>query len=382
MPFVAIPEDLLPKYRLAQVGLYSILFLLFSFLIFRSLFPVITHSFDFQNPTSSKHDLLIPKNNANTLVSNGKIPNGDNLIFHDGTSGLYQKAQFTLTVEKKAPLPEALTITLRHGYAATWLPVGDDISAFPQDKVYVADDTYYLLRDNTLSRFVSHEAFLSRYPETYAERVSPEFLKTFTQSDTLVGYRPGLLVEYADGVFLIANETEMRPIGSARIFANIGYRFEDVKKVNAEELGIYKRGKIFLSGDLHPNGTVFLDTDTNTYYIVQGETFHKLLPGAYLDFLLGQAHPITFSQTTNDMTVSCTPEKSTFTHAVHCETDLTHIYDLVGSDYEMNVKNLGVDTDIQYYEARFYTAVNNQNFGFILSQVKENFLARFGRYVQ
>ena len=48
----------------------------------------------------------------------------------------------------------------------------------------------------------------------------------------------------------------------------------------------------------------------------------------------------------------------------------------------MNVKNQGVDTDIQYYEARFYTAVNNQNFGFILSQVKENFLARFGRYVQ
>ena len=174
----------------------------------------------------------------------------------------------------------------------------------------------------------------------------------------------------------------MLPIGSARIFANIGYRFEDVKKVNAEELGIYKRGKIFLSGDIHPNGTVFLDTDNQTYYIVQDDTFRKLLPGAYLDFLLTQGAPITFSQTTNDMTVSCAPTKSIFGHKVSCEADLTPIYDLVGSDYEMRIGNSGEDTEFTYYEAQFYTAINRQNFNFILSQVKENFLARFGRYVQ
>ncbi len=382
MPFVALPENLLLRYRIAQVILYVSLFLLFSFLIFRSLFPIITHAFDFENPTSSKHDLLVPKDTHGVLVANGKLPKGESLIFHDGTSGLYQKAVLSLSLEEKEPLPESLSISLRHGYAATWLPVGDDIKDFPAEKVYVSEGDYYILRNNELSRFVSREAFLSRYPESYAEAASPELLATFTKNDTLVGYRPGLLVEYADGVFLIVNETDMRPIGSARIFANIGYRFEDVKKVNAEELGIYKRGKIFLSGDIHPNGTVFLDTDSQTYYIVQGETFHKLLPGAYLDFLLTQGTPITFSQTTNDMTVSCTPTKETFGHKVSCKADLTPIYDLVGSDYEMRISNAGEDTEFKYYEAQFYTAINRQNFNFILSQVKENFLGRFGRYVQ
>ena len=382
MPFVALPENLILRYRVAQGILYTSLLLLFSFLIFRSLFPIITHSFDFENPTSSKHDLLVPKDTHGSLIANGKLPKGESLIFHDGTSGLYQKAILGLSLEEKESLPESIAITLRHGYAATWLPEGAAVQDFPAEKIYVSEGDYYALRNNELLRFVSREAFLSRYPESYAEAVSPDFLTTFTKNDTLIGYRPGLLVEYADGVFLIVNETDMRPIGSARIFANIGYRFEDVKKVNAEELGIYKRGKIFLSGDIHPNGTVFLDTDNQTYYIVQDGTFRKLLPGAYLNFLLTQGAPITFSQTTNDMTVSCTPTKSTFGHKVSCEADLTPIYDLVGSDYEMRIGNSGEDTEFAYYEAQFYTAINRQNFNFILSQVKENFLARFGRYVQ
>lgn len=382
MPFVALPEKLLLRYRIAQVILYVTLFLLFSLLIFRSLFPVITHSFDFENPTSSKHDLLVPKDTHGSFVANGKLPKGESLIFHDGTSGLYQKAVLGLKLEEKEPLPKELEITLRHGYAATWLPEGESIQDFPAEKVYFSEGIYYMLRNNELSRFVSREAFLSRYPESYAEAVSAEFLNTFTKNDTLVGYRPGLLVEYADGVFLIVNETDMRPIGSARIFANIGYRFEDVKKVNAEELGIYKRGKIFLSGDIHPNGTVFLDTDNQTYYMVQDDRFHKLLPGAYLDFLLTQSAPITFSQITNDMTASCTPAKRTFSHSVSCEANLAAISDLVGSDYEMRISNKGEDTEFKYYEAQFYTAINRQNFDFILSQVKENFFARFGPYLQ
>ena len=48
----------------------------------------------------------------------------------------------------------------------------------------------------------------------------------------------------------------------------------------------------------------------------------------------------------------------------------------------MRIGNSGEDTEFAYYEAQFYTAINRQNFNFILSQVKENFLARFGRYVQ
>jgi hypothetical protein len=378
MAFTTLPKELHSQYRIAQGVLYVTVFLLFCFLIFRSLFPAIIHSFDFKNPTSSKHDLDVPRDSQGSYIAYGKLPQNGDLIFHDGTSGLYREAEFQINIDKDKPVPTPLSLTLRHGYAATWLPAGAPVQNFPEEKLYTSEGNYYRLRDNELTRYVSRDAFLSRYPESRAESVSPEFIKDFKLSEALLGFRPGLLAEYADGVFLIASETEMRPIGSARIFTNVGYRFEDVKKVNAEELGIYTRGKIFLSGDMHPEGTVFLDTDSEKYFIIENGFFSELLPGEYRDFLLSQAVPITFSSSSNAKEVSCNPQKSLLFNRVTCEADLTPIADLVGSDYEMRLHNEGEATDLSNFEVTFLTAVNRQNFNFIITQVKENFLTRFG----
>jgi hypothetical protein len=378
MSFTLLPPELQSKYRIAQGILYTFVFLLFCFLIFRSLFPAIIHTFDFKNPTSSKHDLSVPRDSQGSYIGYGKLPQDGSLIFKDGTSGLYREAEFQIDIDKDKAIPNPLTLTLRHGYAATWLPAGPSVENFPEEKLYTADDSYYRLKDQELIRYVSRDAFLSRYPESRAEVVTPEFLKDFDLSESLLGFRPGLLVEYADGFFLITSETEMRPIGSARIFTNVGYRFEDVKKVNAEELGIYTRGKIFLSGDMHPEGTVFLDTDSQKYYIVQNGNLSELLPGEYRDYLLSQSAPITFSESSSNKTVSCNPKKVLIFHRVACEVDLEPISDLVGSDYEMHLQNGGADTDLSYYEVTFLTAVNRQNLNFIITQVKENFLTRFG----
>ncbi|MEK9173720.1 MAG: hypothetical protein AAB845_00445, partial [Patescibacteria group bacterium] len=258
------------------------------------------------------------------------------------------------------------------------LPAGDTISDFPAVDLYVSDGIYYMRRDGKLVRFISRDAFLSRYPEEFAKVLTSEEQKGFTEGEGVIGFRPGLLAAYGDGVFIIMNEIEMRPVGSARIFQEIGYRFEDVQNLNAEELGIYKRGKIFLSGDRHPDGTVFQDKETSDYFLVEEGQFHKLLPGRYLDFLLSKARPIVFSSVTSDKTVSCAATPNLLSHGLHCTLPLASISSTIGSDYEIRLTNQGVPMDLSFFEARFKTAKNKANLLFITTQVKDLFLSRFG----
>lgn len=378
MPLVSLSPQHLRYYRVAQLVLYSSTLALLFFLVIRSLFPTSIDSFDFENPTSTKYSLLPPQNENRELVSNGQFPKNSSLIFDLGASTQDESAAFDLLVEQKSPLPKSLTITLRHGYKASWLPQGDTLLDFPAEDLYVSDGVYYFLRDNKLTRFVSRDAFLSRYPEDFAKPLSGEELKNFSLSEEVLGFRPGLLTAYGEGVFIIMNDKEMRPVGSARIFQDLGYRFEDVQKVNAEELGIYKRGKIFLSGDRHPDGTLFQDADSSRYYLVQNEQFHEILPGRYLDFLLTKTHPVLFSAQSNQATVTCEGTPNTFSHGLHCATPLDTISSNPGNVYEIRLTNTDTSTDLRFFEARFKTARNKANFDFIVSQLKDILFTRFG----
>ena len=378
MPFVPLVKEQLRYYRIAQVILYTVTFTLLFFLILRSLFPTTIDTFDFENPTSSKHTLLPPQNEKREVAYNGQLAEHASLIFNIGASAEDASVSLKTLVEKKSPLSNKLSFIVRHGYRASWLPVGQAISDFPAVDLYVSDGIYYMLRDGKLMRFVSRDAFLSRYPEEFAKVLTSEEQKNFSEGDGVIGFRPGLLAAYGDGVFIIMNETEMRPVGSARIFQEIGYDFQDVQNLNAEELGIYKRGKIFLSGDRHSDGTVFQDTLTSRYFLVEEGQFHELLPGRYLDFLLSKARPILFSSVTRDQTVRCDATPNLFTHGLHCTLSLANISSTIGSDYEIRLTNEGDSMDLQSFEARFKTAKNKANLIFIISQVKDLFLSRFG----
>ncbi len=378
MPFVPLAKEHLRYYRIAQVILYTVTFFLLFFLILRSLFPTTIDTFDFENPTSSKHTLLPPQNEKREVAYNGQLAENASLIFNVGASAEDASVSLKTLVEKKSPLSNNLSFTLRHGYRASWLPTGEAVSDFPAVDLYVSDGIYYMLRDGKLIRFVSRDAYLSRYPEEFAKVLTSEEQKSFSEGEGVIGFRPGLLAAYGDGVFIIMNETDMRPVGSARIFQEIGYRFEDVQNLNAEELGIYKRGKIFLSGDRHPDGTVFQDTVTSRYFIVGDGQFHELLPGRYLDFLLNKARPVLFSSETRDRTVSCNATPNLLTHGLHCTLPLASISGTIGSDYEIRLTNKGASMDLRSFEAHFKTARNKANLVFIISQIKDLFLSRFG----
>lgn len=378
MPFVPLSPYHLRYYRIAQFILYSTTFLLLFLLILRSLFPTSIDSFDFQNPTSTKYSLFPPQNEKREVVSNGKLPQDTALLFDLGASSEDESATLKVLVEKNAPLPENLTFTLRHGYKASWLPQGNTLTDFPAEELYLADGVYYRLQDNKLTRFISRDAFLSRYPEEFAKPLTSEELKNFSITEDVLGFRPGLLTAYGDGVFIIMNEHEMRPVGSVRIFQDLGYLFEDVQTVNAEELGIYERGKIFLSGDQHPDGTLFQDVDSSRYYLIQDAHFHEVTAGRYLDFLLTKTHPVRFSVQSNQETLQCRGIKNTFSYGLHCTTPLDAISTNLGNVYEIRLENKSPSTDLRFFEARFKTAKNSTNLNYIISQIKDTLLSRFG----
>jgi hypothetical protein len=378
MPLITLTQKQRFYYRVAQTALYSITFLLLIFLILRSLFPTTIDTFNFENPTSSKHTLIPPLNENRDVVYNGRIDENASLIFSLGASAEDSKARLNVLVEEKSPLPSQLQFVLKHGYRATWLPGGDTIYDFPAEDFYVNDGIYYAFRENKLIRFVSRDAFISRYPEEFAKPLSEAEFKEFSVGNGVIGFRPGLLTAYGDGVFIIMNETEMRPVGSARIFLDLGYRFEDVQNINAEELGIYKRGKIFLSGDRHPDGSLFQDTVTARYYLVSEGKFREIAPGRYLDFLLSKTRPVLFSSETKERSVSCDAEANIFTHGMHCSVDLTPISSSIGSDYEIRLNSKGSASDLRFFEVRFQTAQNKANFNFIIAQMKDLLFTRFG----
>lgn len=378
MSFLPLPEENQKSYRRAQGILYLVACILFFVLLLHSIFPTITHRFDFKNPESNKNTLPIPHNSLGEKISSGKIPENETLLFRDGTSGDYEKAHFEIRKNKNSSF-STLTITVRRGFAATWLPFNETpVTTFPEETLYRVEDTFYALRNETLIPFISREAFLSRYKESSATVTDKSLLDQYELSEIFLGFRPGMLVAYADGVFVIEDEAVMRPIGSARIFLNLGFRFEDVKQVNAEELGIYERGPIFLSGDMHPNGTLFQDSDTEKYFLTEDNTFREILPGDYLTFLLEQTSPIRFSKKTNDQTVSCMPEVNILKTSQACSVSLVAFQNIAGSDYELRIDNTATTTTLRSFEVRYVTARNKENFTFLITQLKENFFNRFG----
>src|SRR3989304_9972369 len=104
----------------------------------------------------------------------------------------------------------------------------------------------------------------------------------------------------------------MRPVGSADIFLGLGYHFENVLPASEEEIGIYKRGKIFNLGGQHPDGTILLDQDTGNYYLVEQNAKRPLTDSRYLNFLLKQQIPVNVSAKSNDTSVNCNLKSSLF----------------------------------------------------------------------
>ncbi|MDO8566206.1 MAG: hypothetical protein Q7S04_03425 [Candidatus Moranbacteria bacterium] len=380
--FLAPPIAILPlwqsRYRILRALLYAVALSFIIVFALRALFPTLVFSFNFKTPSSSKNNLLDPRAPDNTPRTNGKIETNGTLITDVGVVGDLSQIDTSVTLEKKSAVPDNLTFSVRRSYRSFFLPIGLPVTGFPEESLYKINNTYYALRNGTLYPFVSDNAYLSRYPDEFAQPESNDFLTRYPISEEWIGFRVGSIVSFADGAFLIVSDTEMRPVGSADIFLALGYRFEDVLPASEEEIGIYKRGRIFLLGAEHPDGTLLFDRATNTYYLVDHGFKRPLLNPVYRNFILKQQAPIVVSSQTSKEHADCVLEPGFFGQTFSCTTLLGALSPESGPDFEISISRGNTDIDINTLQVSFNTEKSVKNMFSILSQIKQRVLTRFG----
>lgn len=377
-PIIAIDPKWQKRYSLFRGLLYVFVTLIALLFISRALFPTLVFSFNFKTPSSSKNTLLTPRSETGTVRTNGKIEAEGTLITDTAAVGNFSQVNVEATLENKSALPQTLDFSLRRSYQSFLLPTGPVIGNFARESLYHIDTTYYALRDNTLYPFISEQAYLSNYPESFALPATENFLKKYPVAEHWLGFRVGSLVSFADGIFLIVSDTEMRPIGSADIFLALGYRFEDVIAGNEEEIGIYKRGRIFLLGAVHPDGTLLLDQDTRTYYLVDQGFKRPIGSPAYRDFLLSKQTPIIVSSVQSELQVKCALTPSFSGRTFSCSAPAEILNTPFGNDFEIRLSGSDVNIDINTLTVSLDTLRNDQSMFTLLSQIKQRIFSRFG----
>lgn len=377
-PIIPIPPDWQKRYWRLRMLLYALVISTVGISSLSVLFPTFVFSFNFKAPSSSKNNIMDPRSPTAIPRTNGKIEGGGALIANAGVVGSFSQASIKAVLEKNSSVPENLKFSLRRSYRGFLLPTGTPITGFPEATIYKIDDTYYALQNGVLSPFVSDNAYLSRYPNDFALSETTDFLNRYPVSENWIGFRVGSIISFADGVFLITSDTEMRPVGSADIFLAFGYRFEDVLPASEEEIGIYKRGRIFLLGAQHPDGTLFLDQDTGTYSLIEQQTKRPITDAHYLEFIKQQQTPISASKESSEARASCLMTPSLFGQSFSCTTALAGQSDSNGSDFEIYLEGADTDIDINTLEVSFATEKSRATMLTILSTLKQRLFSRFG----
>lgn len=377
-PVIAIPPDWQKRYQMLRALIYALILLIVGVSALSILFPTFVFSFNFKTPSSSKNHILDPRDPVGTPRTNGKVENDGVLIANAGVVGNFSSATAQVVLEKNSAVPENMHLSLRRSYRSFLLPIGTPIAGFPEATLYKVDGVYYALQNGVLFPFVSDNAYLSRYPDDFALPATADFLKTYPVSEEWIGFRTGSIISFADGVFLIVSDTEMRPVGSADIFLAFGYRFADVHPANEEEIGIYKRGRIFLLGAEHPDGTLLLDQDTETYYLVEQNTKRPITDTRYLEFIRKQQTPISVSARSSEARADCLLVPSLFGQSFSCTTALTGQGNSNGSDFEIRLEGADTDIDINTLTISFATEKSQATMLGILSTIKQRLFSRFG----
>lgn len=373
----AVKDSLVITYHSIRALLYVLLLSGISIFILQLLFPTFYFSYDFR-VSNSRNTLSDPYSEKNISASNGKIVENGTLTTSASVIGAFSLVDINLTLERRSAIPETLKATIKRSYRSFLLPTGTPITGFPEETVYKIEDSYYALRDTTLYPFVSNSAFLSRYPESRALIGTEDLFALYPLSEELIGYRVGSLVSFADGVFIITSETDMRPIGNAETLLSLGYRFEDVVSVSEEEIGIYKRGRIILPGAQHPDGTLLFDQDTNIYYLIDRTFKRPIMDTAYKSFLEEKQIPIIVSSSRNTQPVSCILDPSLFGQSFSCQTSIDTLMPGFGNDFIFSLEGIDTDIELKTLDISFKTRKDKENIFLTLSQIRQRLETRLG----
>ena len=374
-----LPKQDLRLYRVFSILLYTLFLGVLIYGTLSFLFPYQRYTFDFNNPDATKNNLFEHHLKSRSFPEKGKVPANEQLFFYANNPQVLESGDIhiTLTNPSQSKTLTGTVVTVRRGFAATFFPQGERLNT-PARNIVEYQGNFYDWQDTTLFPFVSQAAAESYLPKEHIQSIPESLFAGLTKSEELIGFRPGTLLAYADGVFFVTEEGTIRPFGSAEVLLRAGYSFNHVISASGEDVGIYKRGKIILPGELHLGGTLFFDTDTEQTFLFQDKTMHPLTP-AYADFLRSKNDTITFSSQATRKETTCTLETTWFRQNLRCSLDVTVLHG-PGNDYQFALSAVPEETDFKTIELGLQSSRKPENARATLRSLSNRILERLGLY--
>ncbi len=373
-----LSKELTKQYRIFQVLLYLGFFGGVLWALTATLFPYDIKDFYFGSQTSKTNTLFLPHTQNFTPVTDGKIALGDSLTLFANNWNQLERATITVVPSKKSGSLIGSTVRISRSPAVSFFPQETTARSFPETRVFydAPSDTYYEEQNGTLFPYVSSGALASIRPLADALPLSAEQKKQSVISDELLGFRVGTLLSYADGIFIVGKDNVLHPFGNPEILTRLGYSFAHVTPVSAEEVGIYRRGKILLPGDIHQSGTLLRDTDTSQTFLFTGTSLAPLSQ-EYERFLMAQSDVISFSSADQAKSTSCILTKKSLSQSTTCSASLLSLR-VIGDDYAIEVIPVHENTDVAEIHVGLQASRQKANALFILNTFKKDLFERLG----
>jgi len=352
----------------------------------------------------------------------------DTLIFNANPVGNFSNANFTFTVDKKSASMENFDVKIHKSYQAFFYPIGKpagfrngtllssngsyyiisndklrkfseaaivlklgysknsflevsqndllfnesgsditDADNYPDDTLFAIGETYYQMRNQELFPFVSTRAFFSQFEANQAIIKDNTFLKDHTVADEELGFADGTLASFEQSVFILS-EGKSYPIADAETFVQMGFDWNNVIAIDSEELNIYKKQKQFDINQPHPNGTIFFDQATGTYFVIKDNERHPIENAAALKTYSKQKFVIANSKE-SEISVSCQLKKNLLSSNYSCNVPIDSFENFLGNDYQIETK-FANEAKISDINATFSTPLSWSNLRSSLSRIK------------
>lgn len=424
---VALSPKWSRRYMVCRALLYMCFAAAYVVFGYKTVFPSPGFFYDFKNEGSLKNTLFEPRYSENDPVIKGNYVHKSPLVFDAALIGNFSDAEIGITLDKKSPPLKTGVVEIRKSYRDFFYPIGSPIgfkdgtlitnggsywiisngqrrkfpnfdamyalgfpksiftpvadeelalnqagsdvdkTEYPNGTVFKVDTDYYQLTGKQLYKFSSAKAFLSHLNQNYALTKDQAFLEKYPLSEKIIGYADGTLASTIDAIYTLS-KGKAYPFDSPQTFEALGYDWNDVVKISSDELGLYEKQKTALNNQPHPDGTVFLDTQENQYYMIDSglrlPLHGQTIVASYL-----KGSPIKASSKSLQVKASCTLSKDLLANRYSCTipTEIFNAY--VGNDFQF-VTTLGSDLKISQMDVTFFTSPTLHNIFGSLSKLK------------
>ncbi len=427
---VALEPQWQKRYSYSRLVLYLLAVCAGIYAIYLILFPSQLFSFDFSNPNSNKNtifnvsggaglltsDIFSPENFSRagiTLSPNTKKLNFSNntvkirktykafaypesaqpAVFPDG-SLLQNNGGYYIISDGALRKFSSLAVAQELGYASrsftgvtadelTYNKKGGNITngaSYPDGSLFSIDNNYYQLQNgNALVPFLSGNAFKSRYSQTAAIVKDSSFLSGYQTSQNQIGFADGTLLSFGGTVFVVSGNT-VRAFDNPNTFLALGYSWSNIIPSGEDEISFYQyqHAQLFTMNDPHPNGTVFSDSATGKYYLIENNQKEEIKGADILKAYTRSSAPIMVDSRSLNFD-SCRLKKSfsLFSSEYHCSIPVANLASFPGNYYQLEMAGT-VGNTLSEISADFSRDINWSNMRDTLSGIKHNILAKFG----